>query len=94
MKRALEETDRRRTLQLEYNKQQGIIPSTIIKPIKEKITEIKDTKHIPKRDIPKMIIDLELEMKGAAENLDFEKAIIIRDRINRLKKTTRVYAVN
>jgi excinuclease ABC subunit B len=91
MKRALEETDRRRTLQLEYNKQHGITPSTILKPIKEKITEIKDTKHIPKRDIPKMIIDLELEMKNAAENLDFEKAILIRDRINRLKKTTRDY---
>ena len=87
MKVALEETNRRRKIQIEYNKKHGIKPATIIKPIKEKITDIKDTKYIPKKDIPKMIIDLETEMDKAADNLDFEKAIIIRDRINRLKNT-------
>ena len=47
--------------------------------------EVKDIKHIPKKDIPKMIIKLEFEMKDAADNLDFEKAIFLRDKINRLK---------
>ncbi|MGF3553674.1 MAG: excinuclease ABC subunit UvrB [Thermoplasmatota archaeon] len=87
MKKALEETDRRRNLQIEYNKIHGITPTTIIKPIKEKIVEIKDTRYIPKNDIPQMIIELELQMKKAADDLDFEKAIMLRDKISRLKKT-------
>ena len=87
IKKALEETNRRRNIQLEFNEKHNIIPTTIVKPIKEKLVEIKDTKHIPKKDIPKMIIELELEMRGAADNLDFEKAIFIRDKINSLKKT-------
>ncbi len=87
IKKALEETNRRRNIQLEYNKKHNITPTTIVKPIKEKLVEIKDTKHIPKKDIPKMIIELELNMREAADNLDFEKAIFIRDKINSLKKT-------
>ena len=87
MKIALDETNRRRTMQIEYNKKHGITPSTIIKPIKEKVTEVKDIKHIPKKDIPTMIVNLEQEMKEAADLLDFEKAIIIRNRINNLKKS-------
>jgi len=87
IKKALEETNRRRNIQLEFNEKHNIIPTTIVKPIKEKLVEIKDTKHIPKKDIPKMIIELELEMREAADNLDFEKAIHIRDKINSLKKT-------
>ncbi len=84
---ALEETNRRRNIQIEYNKKHNITPETIIKPIKEKIVDIKDIKHIPKKDIPKMIIDLEIQMRDAADNLDFEKAIKLRDRINKLKQT-------
>jgi len=87
IKNALEETNRRRDIQLKFNEKHNIIPTTIVKPIKEKLVEIKDTKHIPKKDIPKMIIELELEMREAADNLDFEKAIYIRDKINSLKKT-------
>lgn len=86
IKRALEETNRRRSMQLEYNKKHNINPETIIKPIKEKVVEIKDIKHIPKKDIPDMIVDLELKMKEAADNLEFEKAIMIRDKINRFKQ--------
>jgi len=82
---ALEETERRRNIQLEYNKKHGIIPTTIVKPIKEKLVEVKDIKHIPKKDIPKMIVDLEIEMRKAADELNFERAIYLRDRINRLK---------
>jgi len=87
MQKALEETDRRRNLQIEYNKKHGITPTTIIKPIKEKIAEIKDIKYIPKKDLPQMIVELDLQMKEAANNLDFEKAIMFRDKINRLKQT-------
>ncbi len=84
---ALEETNRRRKIQIEFNKKHNITPETIIKPIKEKIVDIKDVKHIPKKDIPNVIIDLDIQMRDAADNLDFEKAIKIRDRINRLKQT-------
>ena len=86
IKKALGETNRRRTVQLQYNKQHGIIPTTIIKPIKEKVVEIKDTKHIPKKEIPVILVNLEAEMKKAADDLDFETAIALRDRINKLKQ--------
>jgi len=85
IKRAIDETSRRRKIQIEYNKANNITPTTIIKPIKEKVVDVKDVKHIPKKDIPDMIVDLELEMRKAADDLDFEKAIFLRDRINRLK---------
>jgi excinuclease ABC subunit B len=87
IKKALEETDRRRTLQLEYNTTHHITPTTIIKPIKEKLVEITDVKHIPKKDVPAIIVNLEEEMRKAADELDFEKAIALRDRINRLRQT-------
>jgi excinuclease ABC subunit B len=87
IQRALAETNRRRTVQLEYNKKYGITPTTIIKPIKEKIVEITDTKHIPRKDIPAIIVNLEEEMRKAADDLDFEKAIALRDRITKLKQT-------
>ncbi|MCX6665107.1 MAG: excinuclease ABC subunit UvrB [Euryarchaeota archaeon] len=87
IRKALDETNRRRSIQLEYNKKHGIIPTTIIKPVKEKVVEITDTKYIPKADIPALIVNVELEMRAAADNLDFEKAIMLRDRVNKLKQT-------
>jgi excinuclease ABC subunit B len=87
IQKALAETNRRRAVQLEFNKKHGITPTTIIKPIKEKIVEITDTKHIPKKDIPAILVNLELEMRKAADDLDFEKAIALRDRINKLKQS-------
>ncbi len=87
IQRALAETNRRRTVQLNYNKEHGIIPTTIIKPIKEKVVEIKDTKHIPRKEIPVILINLELEMRKAADDLDFEKAIALRDRIKKLRQS-------
>lgn len=86
IQRALEETNRRRIIQLRYNEDYGIIPTTIVKPIKEKIVEITDTKYIPKKEIPAILINLDLDMRKAADNLDFEKAIALRDRINKLKQ--------
>ncbi|HWR63191.1 MAG TPA: excinuclease ABC subunit UvrB, partial [Candidatus Thermoplasmatota archaeon] len=87
IQRALAETNRRRTVQLNYNEEHGIIPTTIIKPIKEKVVEIKDTKHIPRKEIPVILINLELEMRKAADDLDFEKAIALRDRIKKLRQS-------
>jgi excinuclease ABC subunit B len=83
---AVMETNRRRNLQLEYNKKQNITPKTIIKPIKEKTIDIKDTKHIPKQEIPNLIIELESEMRDAAEKLDFERAIALREKIKKLNQ--------
>jgi excinuclease ABC subunit B len=87
IQKALAETNRRRAVQLEFNTKHGITPTTIIKPIKEKIVEITDTKHIPKKNIPAILVNLELEMRKAADDLDFEKAIALRDRINKLKQS-------
>lgn len=87
IKNAVEETNRRRRIQQEFNLKHQIIPQTIIKPIKEKTVDIKDTKHIPKKEIPQMIINLEAEMKVAADNLDFETAITLREKIKKLQKT-------
>ena len=86
IKKAVDETNRRRNIQIESNKRYGITPTTIVKPIKEKIIDIKDTKHIPKKDIPKMIVDLEIEMRNAADSLDFERAIFLRNKIDTLKQ--------
>jgi excinuclease ABC subunit B len=86
IKNALAETERRRNLQLEYNRQHDIKPQTIVKPIPEKGVELKDTKHIPKTNIPKMIAEAEKEMRTAADRLDFERAIYLRDKIKELQK--------
>lgn len=87
IQRALSETNRRRSVQLQYNKDHGIIPTTIIKPIKEKVVEITDTKHIPRKEIPVILVNLELEMRKAADELDFEKAIALRDRMKKLRQS-------
>jgi len=71
-------------MQIEYNKKHNITPQTIIKPIRDKEVDLKDTKHIPKNEIPNMIIELESEMRGAADILDFERAIALRDQVKRL----------
>lgn len=86
IKTALYETNRRRKIQIEYNKKNNITPMTIVKPIKEKVVEIKDIKHIPKKEIPNILIELDADMKDAAEKMDFETAIKIRERIKRLEE--------
>jgi len=85
---AIEETQRRRDIQIAYNKAHKITPKTIIKPVKELeiAVTIKDIKHIPKSSIPNMIIELTKEMQDSAESLEFEKAIEIRDKIKELEK--------
>ncbi len=90
IKKALETTERRRALQMAYNQKHGIIPQTIKKPIREKVVEITDTRHIPKSDIPNAIIELEAEMMAAAERLEFERAIQLRDTVRRLERELKV----
>ena len=88
MKRAMDETARRRKLQMEYNEKHGIVPKTIIKEIKntleigKKVTE----GHLTKRDIPLEIDRLTSMMKIASSQLDFERAIELRNKIAQLKK--------
>jgi len=86
MHTAVNETERRRTLQVEYNRTHHIKPMTIRKPVPEKEVDLKDTRHIPKKDIPNLIIELETLMNRAAENLEFEEAIRFRDRIRDLRE--------
>lgn len=86
MRGAIKETERRRTIQMEYNQRNGIIPMTIIKPVKDKIVTVKDTKHIPRKDIPSLTKKLEKEMFALAEKLDFESAIAVREQIKRLNE--------
>ena len=83
MDKAIKETNRRRKIQEEYNKKHNIIPKTIIKEIREVVTnnkEIeKDSNKMSKKDKQKLMIDIEREMKEAAKNLDFERAMELRD---------------
>ena len=92
MKIAIDETKRRRTIQEEYNKKHSIIPRTITKEIKEVITnddikEIETIQKTKKSDIMNIesIEKIEEEMKQAAKNLDFERAMELRDILIELK---------
>ncbi|MFH0954893.1 MAG: excinuclease ABC subunit UvrB [Candidatus Micrarchaeota archaeon] len=86
MKNAMDETNRRREKQLAYNKEHGITPQTIIKSIPEGTIEIEDVEHVPHSNIPALLVELEADMNLAAEKLEFEKAIVLRDRIQKLEK--------
>ena len=84
MDAAIKETNRRRKIQEEYNKKHGIIPKTIIKEVREVISnkfEIKDKKEkkLNKKDKERLMFEMESEMKEAAKNLDFERAMELRD---------------
>ena len=90
MKVAISETNRRRAIQEKYNKEHGIVPKTIVKDIKEAITNEVEEKKIEKKKYSKkelndMIYKLEIEMREAASRLDFERATEIRDVIFELK---------
>ena len=85
MNEAITETERRRKIQEIYNEEHNIIPKTIIKDIHEVISnedeEVKDKKpkKLTKKECEKLIISLEKQMREAARNLDFEKAVELRD---------------
>lgn len=98
MEQAINETNRRRSLQMEFNKKHNIIPQTIKKSVRavieatkvaEKGPEYKlsqdNVEQMSKAELKKMIKDLEKEMQEAARNLEFEKAAMLRDLIIELK---------
>ena len=86
MQKALEETERRRDLQIRYNKAHGITPRTIQKPVRDQEIDIGKKKKVPKQALPNLIINLESQMRSAAQRLDFEEAIRLRDQIAALRK--------
>lgn len=89
MKRALDETERRRKIQSEYNLKHGITPKTIIKEVKNSIGitgKKSGADDIKLADIPQEIEKLKALMKVASAQLDFEKAIEIRNTISELKR--------
>ena len=81
MNEAIKETERRRSIQEEYNKVHGITPKTISKEIKDVVSnDIKDAKKkLSKREKLEQIEVLEKQMREAATNMDFEKAMELRD---------------
>jgi excinuclease ABC subunit B len=90
IKEAMRTTVERRALQNSYNQEHGIVPQTIKKPIREKVVDVTDTRHIPKSDIPNVIIELEAQMRDAADRLEFERAIQLRDAARKLEKEIKV----
>lgn len=92
MKRAMDETARRRKIQSEYNEKHGIVPKTIIKKIVNTLEISKKadpTADVKIKDIPDEIEKLQALMKVASANLDFERCIEIRDAIAKLKRKMR-----
>ena len=90
MDKAIKETERRRSIQEEYNRVHGIIPKTIVKEIKEVISntdeeKIIENKKMSKKDKELIAENIEREMKEAAKNLDFERAMELRDILFELK---------
>ena len=89
MRRAMDETARRRKIQSEYNEKHGIVPKTIVKKIVNTLEiskKVDPAKDIDVKDIPAEIEKLKAIMQVASKNLDFEKCIEIRDSIAKLKR--------
>ena len=97
MRRAIDETDRRRQIQHDYNTQHGVEPKGIFKDVKditERVREIAgkstDTKHdsdgISKEDLGNILEDLKKQMEQAAKELEFEKAALLRDQMRDIRK--------
>ena len=90
MQNAIDETKRRRTIQEKYNEEHGITPTTINKEIREVISNIaggstSKTKKPTKKEMAKTIETIEQEMREAARNLDFERAMELRDILFEMK---------
>lgn len=100
MKKAIDETNRRREIQIAYNKKYGIIPQTIKKPIENNLLSLVASYRnfedivaeemidlgISEKDLPKLIEKLEKDMHKAAKILDFERAAQIRDQLKKLRE--------
>ena len=91
MKRAIDETHRRRKLQMEYNQKHGITPQTIRKEVRGITDQYREEEKlsvdlVPLEEATRRIKELEKQMQRAAEDLEFEKAAQIRDQIIELRK--------
>jgi len=101
MKRAIEETERRRAIQEAYNREHGITPTSIVKQVRDLTDRVRamvteeqkvetsgtvSAAMLPKDELHRMIKELETEMKNAAKALEFEKAAMLRDQIIELKQ--------
>ena len=99
MKYAIDETNRRRGVQMAYNEAHGITPRSIVKQVRDLTDRVKamvteeqktptgevDLMTLPKQELHKMISELDAEMKRAAKSLEFEKAAMLRDQMLELK---------
>lgn len=97
MQKAIDETNRRRAIQIAYNEKHGITPETIKKAIKKGIEEEIQARKVEQAAVgyeseeqmvtDELIRELEAEMLKAAEELDFERAAMLRDKVHRMKKS-------
>ena len=98
MRRALDETNRRRTIQEAYNEEHGITPQTIRKAVRDlisiskevkkedSITAEKDLESMSKKELEKLAVQVQKKMKAAAAELNFEEAVVLRDQMIEIKK--------
>ncbi|MEA3346431.1 MAG: excinuclease ABC subunit UvrB [Chloroflexota bacterium] len=99
MRRAIEETNRRRRKQIAYNQKHGIEPRSIVKGVRDLTDRVKAvaeeraayevTGEMPTHELERLVKDLEKQMKAAAEELEFEKAATLRDQIFELRDVMR-----
>jgi excinuclease ABC subunit B len=89
MKEAISETERRRKKQILYNQKHGITPKTIVKAVAKREDEAGinvEIKSMSAKDLSRLAFEIETNMKKYAEDLDFEKAIQLRDQLTKIKK--------
>ena len=96
MQRAIDETERRREVQMAYNEEHGIVPATIVKEVRDLTDRLRREAapdrepgvalaQLPKDELARLIRELEKQMKAAARDLEFEKAALLRDQIFELR---------
>ncbi|MBZ0298090.1 MAG: UvrB/UvrC motif-containing protein, partial [Anaerolineae bacterium] len=101
MRRAIDETNRRRSVQADYNEEHGIEPTAIVKQVRDLTDRVRSMIHeeqkaevvgegvslnsLPRDEMQRMIKELEKEMKASAQALEFEKAAVLRDQIMELR---------
>jgi excinuclease ABC subunit B len=96
MQRAIDETERRRKIQLAYNEEHGIVPATVVKEVRDITDRIRKEatveadegltlEQLPKDELARLIREMEKQMKRAAKELEFEKAALLRDQIFELR---------
>jgi excinuclease ABC subunit B len=97
MRRAIDETERRREIQVAYNREHGIEPASIVKEVRDLTDRVRrqaapeeepvpGLARLPKDELARMIRELKKQMKAAADQLEFEKAALLRDRIFELRQ--------